>query len=172
MASTVARPLSRKNIRDITIAIRKISGLNENNAFPIMRFFEFVLPELVEGFEWFVVPDDQMDGCDGRTFPEKNQIYLKQSVYDGACANNHRDRFTIAHEIGHLLLHGDDFVSLARTSKKIKAYEDPEWQANTFAAELLIPINQIKYLSPKEISQKYKVSVSAATIQLKQVLNS
>jgi len=172
MASTVAKPLSRKKIRDITIVIRQISGLNENKAFPIMRFFEYVLPEIVPGFEWYVVPDDQMDGCDGRTVPEKNQIFLKQSVYDGACANNHRDRFTVAHEIGHLLLHSDDFVSLARTNKKIQAYEDPEWQANTFAAELLIPISQIKDLSPKEISLKYKVSVSAATIQLKQVINS
>lgn len=167
MASTIAVPRSRKNIRDLASAIRQAYGLEDTKAFPIVQFLEYVFPDSYD-----IISDEEMGDCDGKTYPEKNLILLKESVYNDACCGNPRDRFTIAHEIGHLFLHGNESISYARTDKKIKAYENPEWQANTFAAELLIPINPIKNLSPIEIANKYKVSVSAATIQLKQAINS
>ena len=49
-----------------------------------------------------------------------------------------RQRFTLAHELFHYLQHqvlNFDFVEV----KERKTYEDPEWQANTFAGLLLVP---------------------------------
>ncbi|MBV4427204.1 ImmA/IrrE family metallo-endopeptidase [Clostridium tyrobutyricum] len=169
MPSTVAKPRSRRDIRKLTVFIRSIYDKQTMDAFPIMDFLEHMLPQIIEDFEWHILYDEQMEDCDGKTFPQQNKIYLKESVYDGACAGNPRDRFTVAHEIGHLLLHNTESISYARSNKQIKAYENPEWQANTFAAELLIPVDSIKYLSPIQIAHKFKVSLTAAKIQLNYV---
>src|SRR3954470_3126160 len=58
-----------------------------------------------------------------------------------------RRRFTIAHEIGHLILHGDEHlhidekfpVSLRRDGKSSLGIDRREVDANQFASELLMP---------------------------------
>jgi Zn-dependent peptidase ImmA (M78 family) len=53
-----------------------------------------------------------------------------------------RQRFTIAHELGHLLLHADElFVDgvLKRDDQSSLAIRSHEIEANAFAAELLMP---------------------------------
>jgi len=54
-----------------------------------------------------------------------------------------RRRFTIAHEIGHLVLHEDIFTVYQRCEgkqlEKWKSIDIVEWQANQFAAALLMP---------------------------------
>jgi len=53
-----------------------------------------------------------------------------------------RQRFTIAHELGHLLLHPDElFVDgvLKRDDESSLAIRSQEIEANAFAAELLMP---------------------------------
>mgnify|MGYP000953860309 FL=1 len=47
----------------------------------------------------------------------------------------------------------------------MKPYEDIEWQANTFAAEFLVDIEEVKNLTVEEVSKKYGVSQTVATIQ-------
>lgn len=96
-----------------------------------------------------------------------------------------RQRFTIAHEIGHLLLHKDEafhvderFPIGLRNDESSKATDEKEIEANQFAAELLMPRD---FLSkdigalPKEIgaeeavtrlAQQYQVSVHAMTVRL------
>lgn len=72
------------------------------------------------------------------------------TVYGDADLNSPRTRFTIAHELGHLMLeHGrylakeyvaeSDFISSGKQSLGIQGLERLEWQANTFAAYLLMP---------------------------------
>jgi Zn-dependent peptidase ImmA (M78 family) len=73
-----------------------------------------------------------------------------------------RKRFTIAHEMGHMLL-----GHLAYTEKVDFYTKDPtDIEANQFAAELLIPLDFIKKdfaenKNLKEIALKYKVSEEA-----------
>lgn len=59
-----------------------------------------------------------------------------------------RNRFTIAHEIGHYVLHSN------QGKKQMKANRDGtgrlEWEANWFAAGLLMPATQFKSLATKE----------------------
>jgi len=74
----------------------------------------------------------------------------------------HRQRFTVAHEIGHLLLgHTGKNLILDLNSKKSE-----EVEANQFAAELLMPLDMIKKdlqnkRNPKDIAKIYNVSEEA-----------
>lgn len=76
-----------------------------------------------------------------------------------------RDRFTVAHEIGHLVLHSKRQAS------------DPEREANLFAGELLLPRHRaIDVLSPsvnlREFAQLKRVwgmSIQALVMRAKQV---
>jgi Zn-dependent peptidase ImmA (M78 family) len=74
-----------------------------------------------------------------------------------------RRRFTIAHEIGHLLL--------GHTCTDPDLDNDPEAEANQFAAELLMPLAILKIdykakPSPDYLAQKYIVSREAMIIHL------
>ncbi len=86
--------------------------------------------------------DDELSGM----------IYIKDGVpIIGVNALHHpnRQRFTIAHECGHLMLHRDiitsavhvdkDFPVLMRDTVSSQATNSIEIQANQFAAELLMP---------------------------------
>lgn len=50
---------------------------------------------------------------------------------------NDRKRFTIAHELGHILLHNENLFP-------ISSYRDKEKEANIFASEFLMPESEIK----------------------------
>lgn len=62
-----------------------------------------------------------------------------------------RRRFTLAHEIGHLVLHIDpdvgvrEFIDTKKTLNRKDSYWDSkEYEANNFAAQLLMPLALIK----------------------------
>lgn len=87
-----------------------------------------------------------------------------------------RQHFTIAHEIGHLLLH-----TIAQPQFR---FHDPgfgptklkkEKEANEFAASLLMPLWMVEPimlgsgLTTKGLAQLFKVSVAAMEVQLKKL---
>jgi Zn-dependent peptidase ImmA (M78 family) len=116
-------------------------------------------------------------------------------VIIGANRNHHenRRRFTIAHELGHFLLHEAERVHLdskasgyalqLRSPESATGENLNEREANLFAAEVLMPV---KFLEEdlraynldllddgdkvtktlKSLAKKYKVSVQALTIRL------
>nr|VFK49283.1 MAG: Zn-dependent peptidase ImmA, M78 family [Candidatus Kentron sp. TC]VFK49569.1 MAG: Zn-dependent peptidase ImmA, M78 family [Candidatus Kentron sp. TC]VFK65188.1 MAG: Zn-dependent peptidase ImmA, M78 family [Candidatus Kentron sp. TC] len=70
-----------------------------------------------------------------------------------------RMRFTIAHEIGHLILHIDpeigirEFIDTKKTLNRKDSYWDSkEYEANNFAAQLLMPIDLINMHGDEIIS--------------------
>jgi Zn-dependent peptidase ImmA (M78 family) len=96
-----------------------------------------------------------------------------------------RRRFTIAHELGHLILHRDRNFHIDesypigfRTDLSSEAIDDHEIEANQFAAELLMPMEflaQDLNNLPLDIesdqliaklARKYQVSLQAMTIRL------
>jgi Zn-dependent peptidase ImmA (M78 family) len=102
-----------------------------------------------------------------------------------------RQRFTIAHELGHLLLHKDESIHvdkqflvdrsrlLGKRDRVSSQAEDPkEIEANQFAAELLMPraflladlrgrrIDLESGEIAQELAGRYQVSVHAMTIRL------
>lgn len=113
-------------------------------------------------------------GEEGRYNPRDNAIILSVDTYEGLFIDYPRSRFTLAHELGHAILHGR-FLKEAlegrmpqRTYKRtdLKPYFDPEWQANRFAGGFLMPAPVLRKcirdgLSDRRISSYLLVSLSA-----------
>lgn len=79
-----------------------------------------------------------------------------------------RDRFTIAHELGHYFLHSDQgdlpIVAYRRGSTRI------EWEANWFAASLLMPRAEFQEVCQgngnlRRIAAHFSVSEDAARVR-------
>lgn len=159
-----AKALSREKIRKMTFLLRETFGIQNVFYFPIPHFIEWVLgnPEY-NNFNYEIIPTKQMKDTYGTTNTINNIMQIREDVYNGAVEGNPRDRFTLCHELGHYFLHQPEFVSYARG--KIPTYCQPEWQANTFAAELMAPYHLTKKLSAEEIAQKCGMSKTAANIQ-------
>lgn len=158
------RPLSTKRIRAVSQAIRKLFSIPPG-AVDVIQFLEGTL--LKAGVDFQILSKEEMGRDHGLTYPDAGIICIREDVYIGACEDNGRDRFTILHEAGHLVLHTG--VSLARsTSNGNHAwYEDSEWQANAFAAEFLMPVDEILQHcnSPQDIVDRFLVSYEAAEIR-------
>lgn len=102
---------------------------------------------------------------------EAGAFYLKYHGKELIVVNrNHcltRQRFSIAHELGHAVLqHGPlRFNDVAMEQSR------PSWQeiqANVFAAEVLMPKLKLTchgFLTPRQISKLCKVSMESATIR-------
>lgn len=167
----IAQPQSRIKIRKFTEEIRKKVGCDNQFFFPILRLLD-VMPTIYEdvGFEYEIVDDDVLTpSVQGDMDILNNYMRIKQSVYDGAYKGKGRDRYSIAHEVGHFLLTNVAGVGLQRNLQNsyVRICEDPEWQAEVFAGELLIPMRLVKGMSPEEIVEHCKVSLSAAKTQIR-----
>ena len=95
-----------------------------------------------------------------------------------------RQRFTIAHEIGHLLLHTNESLHVdknfpigLRNGISGKAVDEKEIEANQFAAALLMPADLIAedvlrltgmdvLMAIKKLARKYRVSEQAMSVRL------
>ena len=101
----------------------------------------------------------------------------------GVNAQHHpnRQRFTIAHEIGHLVLHESEDYFIDRTFRRDSvssaAIDEVEIEANKFAAALLMPKNYVQasveaYAQTlrsedvEQLARHYKVSQQAMTLRL------
>lgn len=173
MQNYIADPLSVINIRKIAYNIREVIDFNtkETKQFPIVKFLELIMPKIVENFHIYIADENEMGNVHGLACVEEDCIKIRKDVYEGAIEGNGRDRFTLAHELGHYLMHDKKHVKLARieAGKSIEAFRNPEWQANTFAAELLMPINLIDTNNPFVIANEFGVSLKAAQIRAKKI---
>lgn len=168
MTQCIAAPLSRNSIRNRANIIRCIAGAENDLFFDIVKFVEVTLPSIDPDFNFRVVAEDKLGECHGITYPDKDEIQIRQDVYDRAVDGNGRDRLTVAHELGHLLLHEKQNISYARMGdgSKVNAYQNPEWQASAFGGELLIPHKLIQGMTVEAIMKSCKVSKKAALYQM------
>ena len=134
-----ALPLSRKAIREYAWMLRQHLGLDQTPRVDVEELIDLRLPKALPVFEYEIAPKSVMAGSHGLALPDYKAIIIRDDVHSGACEGEGRDRFTIIHELGHILLHTNDRMQLRRGSASIKTYCDPEWQANTFAGEFLAP---------------------------------
>lgn len=97
-----------------------------------------------------------------------------------------RKRFSIAHEIGHLVLHEDESLHVDENVRSVVQFrneysslgiDDKEIEANQFAAEILMPeqmlakdVSKSKDRGPEavieELAELYDVSIQSMTIRL------
>lgn len=158
-----ATAMATSEIRKIAKMFRKRCGLEKCERLPVVTILEKVMGSIFPDFEWGVVSEHEMTE-EGKTYPGSNEIKIRQDVYVAACKGDGRARFTIMHEIGHFILHSTPRIALCRleNGEKLPAYEDPEWQANTFAAECLMDIDVVRGMDFLQISEVCGVTWSAA----------
>ena len=169
MTECIAEPLSRENIRTMAKKIRIIEGSYNQYYFDIVHFLEVTLPKLDEGFNFRVMTKKEMGECHGLTYPDRNEIQIREDVYERAYNGSGRDRLTMAHELFHLLQHEKENISFARTKNGgcVETFRNPEWQADAFGGELLVPHYLIGGMDAGRIAIECGVSLAAARCQLK-----
>lgn len=99
--------------------------------------------------------------------PATGELYVRMDTYLNAANGAPRDRFTLAHELGHLILHADVVPEFAfsQSPSNHDFREDAEWQANEFAAWFLVdPTQKEKIKTPRDIAHNFKVSHEVAGI--------
>lgn len=165
----VVSPRSTEAIYKTAAQVREVfAGMMPNARWvPIDKIYE-TLHLFVEGFELQICDHREMGDDHGLTFPEDRLIKLRTDVYDGMCTGVGRDRFTAAHELGHLFLHNTPGLARRRTEISTPAYKNSEWQANTFASALLIDGMQLAQCrSAHEVAETFGVSIQAANVRYK-----
>jgi len=163
-------PLSRKRIRERAQEVRDAFKIT-TPCFPIMEIVEYWLPRVCEPFVLELLSIEDMaarfgSGTHAMTHPDELHMMLREDVYRGAWKDQGRDRFTVAHEMGHLVLHR--FVGMARRLRtEVLTFENSEWQADTFAGELLMPLPDVlEHATAQDIATVFKVSLEAARVRL------
>lgn len=164
-----AKPLSRLDIRNIADIVRKWEDAENELYFDIVHFMDVTLPMIAPEFSMEVVSREELGDAQGLTYPDSGIIKIREDVYEGAVNGKGRDRLTLAHELFHLLQHDDSNITFARGNfaEEIRPFEDPEWQADAFGGELLVPHHLVTGMSPGQISVACGVSMAAAKVQFR-----
>ncbi len=132
------------------------------------------------------IPDNEISGLIKRRGKDGNPVVLLNSSH-----TPQRQRFTLAHELGHFLLHVLDPMHIDRnyvyfrSGSSALAIDPKEIQANQFAAEILMPrdflledLNREKINTDlsneeiliKQLANDYNVSEQAMTIRIGSLL--
>jgi IrrE N-terminal-like domain len=125
-----------------------------------------------------VVEDEELGTVDAKTEFTADTVTItsKRCVEDRALLGVGRDRMTLAHELGHAVMHSGEAVfrhagAAGTTSiSAANAWESAEHQAKVFASAFLIHEELAVGMSAKEISEKFGVSLEAAELCFKRLL--
>lgn len=106
-------------------------------------------------------------GMDAQITSDFSAIYVDQGNYEN---NTNRFRFSLAHELGHFILHKNFYKNLKITNLadilafineiNTREYSNLETQANKFANYFLIPreeLSKIRSEVIKEVSRKHNI---------------
>ncbi len=148
---SLAKDLARKILKECDIISPPVN-------------LDTVIDNLNGSYDIKSIPYHFRKNIDGINFNDNGVIVI---AYNNA-KHKHRQRFTIAHELGHILLrHTKGYGIFHLESKDIN-----EKEANIFAAELLIPPRMLKndinkrIKDPKILAQRYEVSIEAMWWQI------
>lgn len=168
-------PLSRLDIRTAARKIRKVvceleGRPDDEPYFNIVRFLELTLPRHLDGFMLEVLSRTDMlrehGDVHAMAIPSESSIHVREDVWQGVEAGHGRDRLTLAHELGHLVLHGKVGYARKLADHTVKPYRQSEWQADAFGGELLVAAHLVKQCaSTAEVVHLFGVSEAAAQTQ-------
>lgn len=135
----------------------------EEPPFDFSRFLE-VYPEFT------LIPARMPAILDGRLRIKDGRPFIFYNVN----TSRGRQRFTIAHEIGHVFLHTDLFVCrVAETSSPKRSSRRPvaEQEADCFASELLIPMPMLDRFAPSSLEELREDAFMRLVVRLSRTFN-
>ena len=78
----ISEPLQRRQLRNLALYINSLLGLQNELYFPVLPFFERVMPCLFEGFTYEIVPKDTFpEGKHADTDVVNHCIRIREDVY-------------------------------------------------------------------------------------------
>lgn len=179
MSKNRISPLSKIAIRNYAMKIRKLLGYSKRDFINVSKLFDRLSILFAEKgliFDYRILPDDSdlfYEKEEAWTDMQTGIIYIKESVMEQACRRKYkRGSFTLVHELGHYLLHYLSIdVRLTRVADNVYVplYRDPEWQADTFASEFLMPFEECLKLDSEEIRKTFHVSRKAAEVRFNKI---
>ncbi len=172
-------PMTRAAIRSYAMKIRKLLGFKNKDYINSPKLFDalsILFAKQGLDFDYRVMDDDDeifYDKEEAYTDMSTGIIYIKESVMEQACKRAFkRGTFTLIHELAHYLLHYlQNDVRLTRVADDVYVppFCDPEWQADTFASEFLMPFEECKKLDVVAIRNTYYVSLRAAEVRYNKI---
>ena len=162
-------PLRRRSIYDTAALVRERFRplMGTASWVPLEMIYE-MMPLALPGFSLEICDAEELGEDHGQTFPEQLLIKLREDVYIGMCDGNGRDRFTGAHELGHLFLHQSAGFARRSTNPSSPIYVNSEWQADTFSSAFLIDEHRLHQCSSiEEVQATFGVSQAAASVRFK-----
>lgn len=170
-------PRSAKDIEALTLAWRDALGIQNVWAPDMVRLLENELPKLPKYFSTYslaVRPTAEMGDAEAYTEFDPPHIVVSNVVYQEARKQQGRARMTLAHELGHLVMHPGAAkfrAEFAAAPTKLPFYESAEWQANKFASLFLMPTHIVReFNSLPQLVDCCKVSHAAARIRFDEVI--
>jgi Zn-dependent peptidase ImmA (M78 family) len=167
---------TNREVREIANSLKRYFGVDAARPVNIIRCLRSGMVETEQGRKRLIFrtpPDEQMGDNDGCTEfqPCAVIVSVKRSVYEKAMWGDGRSRMTLAHELGHAVMHegapkfratgAQGVIDLGR----VKAFESAEHQAKVFGAAFLIHDDMASTLETAEaISEEFVVSFEAAQI--------
>jgi hypothetical protein len=169
---------SNRECREIAFKTKEYYGIQRRwpvKITDILRSSKILTLRGERRLAYVVVNDDVLGDKDAKTeFEDETvRITVKRSVDSQASWGVDRPRMTLAHELGHGVMHACDGTVDHRatgatgttTISKTSAAESAEHQAKVFASAFLIDDKRAAELnSPLEIAEEFLVSLSAAEI--------
>lgn len=153
----VVKPMSSEIIEQLADSVRQLFRLDPSKKVKMVNLLETVLPEVLRGYSFEVLPDEDMPGMDGVTILGDHTICLSNTTYVGLCDGKPEARIVAAHEFGHLMLHSNQGPALAKRNRYDERV-DPEWQADRFADAWLMPWDGVaRCRSARHVAAKYCV---------------
>jgi Zn-dependent peptidase ImmA (M78 family) len=151
---------------------RETFGVQDKWAPDLVQIFEKQLPDKLPGFEFVRQPDSRLGRAEA--FTRHPRIFVRQSLYEQLLQWDGRARLTVAHELGHLVMHPDTPLPrmvLGNRPAPIDEYNrSAEWQATKFAVFFLMPEHIVReFALAEELAEHCKVSLAAAQNRFKEV---
>ncbi|MGM9970912.1 MAG: ImmA/IrrE family metallo-endopeptidase [Anaeroplasmataceae bacterium] len=132
-------PLKIVEIEMIANNLRREFGISLDSHFPILEIIEELHNNGLLTIQYMEDTDSIFEANTPAKYnPIDNFIYVKESVLEELENKEYRANFTLAHELFHYFeckVLGFSFEEV----ETCPSYCNPEWQANEFAGQLLIP---------------------------------
>ncbi|MDC5547674.1 ImmA/IrrE family metallo-endopeptidase, partial [Acinetobacter baumannii] len=136
-------PLSTVQINAVANKFRtSVLSFSTDQNIDMVDLIENILPTKL-GVNYDILEKEVLGPIEAATNPDKGELIIREDVYEALNDPNDpmhgRARFTLAHELGHLILHEGPALHRQTAVVEHKVYEDSEWQADCFAGEFLMP---------------------------------
>jgi len=158
-------PYNVSQIKKVADELRKSYNVPSDTFFPIYDYIMALCD--ADYLEYQILDDDNKFFAEGeyaKYCGVDNTIYVKDSVDAEVTEQSvigYRSNFTLAHELFHFIQVQVLKFNFENVDEKPQAFCDPEWQANEFAGQLLVPEKYLN-LEEEEIMNRFHVSQECA----------